>query len=358
MITCRYCGGSTLARVLDLGLVPAADHFPEMAGDAEGDAVYPLAMLLCADCALAQLEADDTATEEPKAVEPQSLRDQAADAVARVAAAGWLAGESAYEFGSPHGGSWMDLIGARGLRPVRDGPADVVLDSFGMMHNADQAAAIRLRAARTKPGGMLLLQVHSVETILVQRQWNSLRHGHFAYYSLSVLRRMLGDCGMAIVAVWEFDLYGGTLLVAARHGAHHLPDAARTVLERERAAGVLTTQGFDPLQDSVDIQVRRLTDWLGAKASAGERVYAYGAPSRAVALFALAGLSTGMLAAVADASSAKQGRRMPGTDIPIIAPAQLVSARPDYVLLTLPDLHDEVRAAFPELEGRWVSGLC
>lgn len=358
MITCRYCGGSTLARVLDLGSVPAADHFPERAGETNGDAVHPLAMLLCADCALAQLEADDTVTEEPKAVEPQSLRDQAADAIARVATAGWLAGESAYEFGSPHGGSWMDLIGARGLRAVFDGPADVVLDSFGMMHNADQAAAIRLRAERTKPGGVLLLQVHSIETILLQRQWNSLRHGHFAYYSLSVLRRMLGDCGMTIVAVWEFDLYGGTLLVAARHGTHALPGSARVVLERERAAGVLGARGFAPLQDAVDIQVRRLTDWLGAKASAGRRVYAYGASSRAVALFALAGLSTATLSAVADASPAKQGRRMPGTDIPIIAPAQLISARPDYVLLTLPDLHTEVRAAFPELEGRWVSGLC
>jgi hypothetical protein len=45
---------------------------------------------------------------------------------------------------------------------------------------------------------------------------------------------------------------------------------------------------------------------------------------------------------------------MPGTDIPIIAPAELVSARPDFVLLTLRDLLPEVRAAFPELEGRWV----
>ncbi|MDM1895364.1 class I SAM-dependent methyltransferase [Mycobacteroides abscessus] len=357
MIACRYCGGSTLARVLDLGSVPAADHFPERGGLAEGDEAYPLAMLLCADCVLAQLEVDDTATEEPKAVEPQSLRDQAADAIERVAAAGLLTGESAYEFGSPHGGSWMDLIGARGLRPVQDGPADVVLDSFGMMHDADQAAAIRLRAECTKPDGILLLQVHPVETILVQRQWNSLRHGHFAYYSLSVLRRMLGDCGMAVVAVWEFDLYGGTLLVAARHGAYALPDSARTVLKREHAAGVLGAQGFAPLQEAVDIQVRRLTDWLGAKASAGERVYAYGASSRVVALFALAGLSTATLSAVADASSAKQGRRMPGTDIPIIAPAQLISARPDYVLLTLSDLYDEVRVAFPELEGRWVNGF-
>lgn len=61
---------------------------------------------------------------------------------------------------------------------------------------------------------------------------------------------------------------------------------------------------------------------------------------------------------VADASTAKRGRRMPGTDVPIISPADLVSASPDYVLLLLPDLLDEVRSDFPEIEargGEWVS---
>jgi hypothetical protein len=61
-----------------------------------------------------------------------------------------------------------------------------------------------------------------------------------------------------------------------------------------------------------------------------------------------------LLAAVADASPAKQGRRMPGTDIPIVSPDELLAAKPDRVLLTIPDLLPEVRAQFPELDGRWM----
>jgi hypothetical protein len=48
---------------------------------------------------------------------------------------------------------------------------------------------------------------------------------------------------------------------------------------------------------------------------------------------------------------------MPGTDIPIVDPSQLAAQRPDTVLLFLPDLMDEVRTAFPEVEatgGTWV----
>ncbi|WP_083013252.1 class I SAM-dependent methyltransferase [Mycobacteroides saopaulense] len=358
VITCRYCRSHRLHRVLDLGAVPAADLFPVAASSPTDDAVHPLAMALCTDCALAQLETDDTDTEEPRAVEPQALRDQAADAVGRVEAAGLLIGRTVHEFTSPHGGSWLDLVVPRGFQVATDEPADLVLDSFGMMHDPDQADAIAMRADRTGADGVLLLQFHSIATIVELGQWNSLRHGHFAYYSLTALRRMLTDAGMSIVQAWEFDLYGGTVLVAARHGTHPLPPSAQQMLEREKAIGAVTADGLRRLHQVVDEQVRRLVLWLDQRRSSGETVYAYGAPSRAVALFHRAGLTSESILAVADASPAKQGRRMPGTDIPIVPPTDLLAADPEQVLLTLPDLYTEVRLRFPELEGRWATGLC
>jgi hypothetical protein len=49
---------------------------------------------------------------------------------------------------------------------------------------------------------------------------------------------------------------------------------------------------------------------------------------------------------------------MPGTNIPIVHPAELAVCQPDAVLLFQPELLTEVRAAFPEIEGaggRWVN---
>ena len=45
---------------------------------------------------------------------------------------------------------------------------------------------------------------------------------------------------------------------------------------------------------------------------------------------------------------------MPGTDVPIISPEDLVEANPDLVLLTVGDLMAEVSARWPQLDGRWV----
>ncbi|MGQ4601560.1 class I SAM-dependent methyltransferase [Nocardia sp. R6R-6] len=351
---CLACGSGALTSVLDLGRMPAADHFPFVGSPPHpGEAGHPLAMVLCRACGLAQLAEDDTETAEPRGVEPRALREQAADAVARVAAAGLLSGRTAREFGSPHGGSWLDLLAARGFAPT-DGAADVVLDCFGLMHERDQRAAIAERACATAPGGVLLVQYHPLRTIVAGEQWNALRHGHFAYYSLAVLRGMLSAAGMSVVTAWDFSLYGGTVLIAAVHSAAEPDAAVGRVLAREAGSD---DPGFvGRLQRAADRQTENLRVALELEAARGSRVYAYGAASRAVALFCRAGIRRSLVGGVADASPAKQGRRMPGTDVPIIAPADLVAARPDRVLLTVPDLLAEVSERHPELAGRWLVG--
>lgn len=331
--------------------MPAADWFPPVEQPyAPAEAAHPLAMLLCADCGLAQLGADDTVTEEPRGVEPRALREQAADAVERVAAAGLLRGRTVREFGSPHGGSWLDLLAARGCTAVR-GRADLVLDCFGLMHERDQRAGFARRAAATADGGTLLVQYHPLHTIVGGDQWNALRHGHFAYYGLGVLRTALADLGLSVVRAWDFDLYGGTVLIAAVPGRARADESVARVLDRE--AAMSDPQVVRGLQRAADRQCAALRAALEAEAERGARVYAYGAASRAVALLCRAGIDGSLLAGVADASPAKQGRRMPGTDIPIISPDLLVAARPDRVLLTVPDLLAEVAGRYPQLDGRW-----
>jgi hypothetical protein len=319
-------------------------------------------MWLCPSCGLAQLLEDPTVPEEPRGVEPLALVAQAADAVSRVARGGLLpAGATVAEYGSPHGGSWLGLLTSRGLVPVPDmATADLIIDCFGLMHSADQAEALAERAARVAPGGTLLLQYHSLDTIIRDSQWNALRHGHYAYYSTTALVAMLAAVGFSPRMAWRFDLYGGTVLLAARRDADAIgpaDDAVRALLAAEDKTGVRDPRILSKLQDDTWTHARALHDWLAGARMAGQAVMGYGAASRAVALLRMAGVDRGLLAAVADASPAKQGLRMPGTSIPVISPDELVGLRPDVVLVLVSDLMAEVRAAYPQIEsagGRWV----
>jgi C-methyltransferase C-terminal domain/Putative zinc binding domain len=358
---CRACRGSDGHLVLDLGEQPASDYFPAW-DDPGPDPVYPLQMWLCSSCGLAQLLADPTVPEEPRGAEPAALVVQAADAVTRVAAAGLLPERATVaEYGSPHGRSWLSMLTRRGMIPVVGGEqADVILDCFGLMHAADQSGALAERAARLAPGGVLLLQYHSLNTVISCGQWNALRHGHYAYYSTTALTAMLAAADLSPCTAWQFELYGGTVLLAASRDADRRggPDGAvRTLLEQEARTGVRDPSALRVLQRDAKMRARRLHEWLVEQRSAGRTVLGYGAASRAVALLCLAELDRNLLPAVVDASPAKAGRRMPGTDIPVVSPAELAASRPDAVLVFVPDLMAEVRSAFPDVEaagGRWV----
>jgi hypothetical protein len=364
--TCRSCHRADGDIVLDLGAQPSSELFPKI-DDPGPDELFPLRMWLCASCGLAQLADDADVPEEVVGAEPAALTTQRADAVRELVAAGaFPSAGTAAEFPSPHGGTWLDLLAGHGFAAVPLGSgdgagADLVVDGcFGVMHESDQHAALAERTAAVGPGGRLVVQFHSLHAIVSGAQWNALRLGHYAYYSTPAMIGMLGRAGFTVTTARRFPLYGGTVaLVAGRTSESPAVDTAAVdaVVAPELAAGMLRSGKVAALQQSVQRTAGSLREMLVAQRDAGRRVYGYAAASRAVSLLRLADLDAGLLRGVADASPGKQDRRMPGTDIPIVTPEDLVAAEPDVVLVFVSELVAEARAALPEIErrgGTWV----
>src|SRR5262249_30512201 len=86
--------------------------------------------------------------------------------------------------------------------------------------------------------------------------------------------------------------------------------------------------------------------------SEGKRLAAYGAAAKGSMLLSYCQIGRETLEFVADRSPYKQGRYLPGARLPICAPARLVEAMPDYVLLLCWNLADEVMAQQAEYRRR------
>ena len=110
-LTCRGCAGIRAYMVVDLGEQPASDDFPAMDAPLP-DAVWPLQLWYCPDCALVQLGPLKALVEEPvRAVESETSRRHAAQTVAAVLADHpFLVGGTVREFASHHGGSWLEAL--------------------------------------------------------------------------------------------------------------------------------------------------------------------------------------------------------------------------------------------------------
>ena len=339
---CRGCSSADLSRVLDLGTQPACDYFPAIDAP-EPDPRWPLALMMCADCALVQLDHRSPAPEEPLAVESATLQRHAVEVSGRLCERlGLSSGTRVREFASHHGGSWLAALVERGCDVADKGPADVVIDNQSIIHAEELEAEMAERAAALADGGYLVIEFHHALAQLEQGQFDTVRHGHPLYFSLTAWKNACRRHGLEVVDAWPEDVFGGCLVVVATHAPASPSIDVEEILRREAEVGAADPARYARLDDLARRTVTDFTAHLRAAADDGRRVAAYGAGSKAVTFLGVAGVDSGSLPMVADLSPAKHGRRIPGAGIPIVSPEDLVADRPDEVMIMTWDIAEEV----------------
>ncbi|HET6738866.1 MAG TPA: class I SAM-dependent methyltransferase [Kribbella sp.] len=356
---CRGCAGENVVPVVDLGEQPCADYFPP-AETPGPDPRWPLALWLCRECTLVQLgPVEPQLAEEPLAVESATSRAHAEASVKEILSDHpELSSGVVFEFGSPHGGSWLDHLYAAGARLAgADEKADLVVDVHGIVHEPQYGEMLKLRADRLAPGGLLVMEFHHLLPLFVGNQFDTIRHGHWAYVSLRALQNIAALHGLKVESVQQVEMYGGSLMVMLRHTADARPDASvDVVLEDEDAAGIADEVQLGSLQEAAWHAAGALHDELARHQAAGRTVLGYGAPSKAPVLLDLSKVTADLLPFTVDLAPGKHGRRLPGgcpgKTIPIRPIDELKAAKPDVVLVLTWDIADEIIAQL-EADGGW-----
>ena len=215
-------------------------------------------------------------------------------------------------------------------------------------------------ATLLKPTGVATFEFPQLLTLMAGAQFDTLYHEHYSYLSLTAVQTLCERNGLEVFDVNQLSTHGGSLrvFVQRQDGERRaVQPAVQQQLQAELDAGVKTPEYYATLAPAAErIKHELLRFLLQAKAD-GKRVVGYGAAAKGNTLLNYAGVKPDLLAWVADANPHKQGKFLPGSRIPIVAPAQIDIEKPDYVLVLPWNLLHEVSQQLAQVrqwDGRFV----
>ena len=383
---CRHCAAHLEHTFLDLGFAPPSNAYLTHADLTRPEKYYPLKVKVCASCWLVQTEdyahADELFSSDYAYFSSTST--------------GWLAHAASYasqmaeqlklnasslviEIASNDGYLLKNFVAAGipclGIEPTASTAIaaellgiPVLRDFFGealgkrLADNCQQADLIagnnvyahvpdindftRGLKAALKPGGTITLEFPHLMRLIEQTQFDTVYHEHFSYLSLFTVERIFSATGLRVWNVEELSTHGGSLRVYGCHDedAKSPTAAVQSILKEEAHRGLQELSTYQGFQMRADRVKDDLLKFLIAQKRAGKQIAAYGAAAKGNTLLNYAGIKPDLLPFVCDAAAAKQGKFMPGSHIPILAPSALTDNRPDYLVILPWNIAAEVRS--------------
>jgi SAM-dependent methyltransferase len=398
---CRGCGAALRHTFVDLGAQPLANSFLSAEQLDHMEPFFPLHVRVCSSCFLVQL---------PEVQSPEGIftdyayfssysdlwlqhaREYVAHIVQRLSLGpgsqvieiasndGYLlqymvergipslgiepaanCAEAAERRGVP---TLVDFFGAEvAERLVGEGrAADLVVANNVLAHVPDLIDFVAGLSIVLRPSGTATIEFPHLLRLMEERQFDTIYHEHFSYFSLLAIEPVFAAHGLRIVDLDLLDTHGGSLRLYVRHAdaAGAESQAVSGVRARERAAKLDRLSTYTGFTETVAEVKRDLLSFLIEARRSGATVVGYGAPAKGNTLLNYCGIRTDLLPYTVDRSPHKQGRFLPGVRIPVHEPDRIRNDRPDYVLILPWNLRQEVvsqLAGIRDWGGRFVVAI-
>ena len=395
---CRSCGSTSLSPVVSLGAQPLANALVTREELDRGPPVYPLDVVFCEDCSLAQI----TVTVPPEELFREylyfssystSLLDHAAKLAARLVEERGLDGNSlVVEIASNDGYLLRNYAeaGVRvlGIEPARN-IAKVAVEEHGvaticeffstelaaqlaargeqadllhahnvLAHVADLNGFVAGIATVLKPDGIAVLEFPYVRDMIDKCEFDTIYHEHLCYFSLSALVSLFERHGLTIANVESIPIHGGSLRIFAGISAGcSRGQAVESLLAQERACGLDALPYYSDFARRVEAVREALCARVAEIRAAGQRVAAYGAAAKCTVLLNYCGIGADQIDYVVDANPHKVGRYVPGAGLRVEPIGKLLEDQPDYTLLLVWNIAKEVliqQAEYVRRGGRFI----
>jgi SAM-dependent methyltransferase len=392
-MNCRMCGSAKLHKFLDLGFTPPADQFRRRDQLREPDVYYPLEVMMCDDCALAQLShvvspeilyRNDYPYESSTTRTGQEHWSEFAASVVRRLALGPQ--DLAVDLGS-NVGVLLGAFRSNGLRVQGVDPAanivmiarsqgiDTICDFFNedtakqivaekghasvvtatnvFAHVDDLDAFMRSVCHLLGERGVFIFEAPYFVNLLKRNEYDTIYHEHLSYLSAKPLVPFFRKHGLEVFDIEERDIHGGSFRVyVGRPGHWPVAPVVDRMVQAETKLGI---HRHDVLQEFARAVRKNKEDliWvLHSLKHEGKRIAAVSAPAKGMTLLNYCRIDSDVLDFVTEKSALKIGRYTPGAHIPVVSDAELLTRQPDYALLLAWNFADEIMKNLDEFRRR------
>jgi SAM-dependent methyltransferase len=380
---CRFCGAPLVHTFANLGMSPIANNYPTVEQLNSMEPFFPLHALACDRCFLVQLQEFETpeaifsdysyfssystswleharryaeAATEQYGLGPDSQVVEIASndgyllqyfvergvPVLGVEPAANVA-EVARDRGVPTEVEFFGKEVAQRLAEKRR--ADLLIGNNVLAHVPDLNDFVGGMKELLAPRGVIAMEFPHLERLIEERQFDTIYHEHFSYFSLLTARRVFAAHDLSIFDVEELPTHGGSLRIHACHAgdsSREVSDAVPALVAREERAGLTDIATYVGFGQAVQQEKREILESLIGLKNEGKTIVGYGAPAKGNTLLNFCGIGTDFIEYTADRSPHKQGRFLPGSHIPIRAPEEIERTRPDVVFILPWNLREEI----------------
>jgi hypothetical protein len=399
LLACRSCGHDRLTPILDLGRQPIANALLEPFELDQAEPLFPLEVVTCAQCGLAQVSetippevlfsADypyfssyipallDHSRQHAQALIAERQLD-ADDLVVEVASNDGYLLRNFVEQGIPAlgidpaagpvqaaraaGVSTMQAFFGTQLAEELRGQgktASVMLANNVLAHVTNINDFVAGFAILLRDDGIAEFEFPYVRDLVEKCAFDTIYHEHVFYYSVAALEPLFARHGLHLNDVGHLEIHGGSLRLRVSKITGK-SEALQNLQADEQALGIDRSDYYLDFGRRVEGIRSDLGAMLGDYRAKGKRIAAYGAAAKGATLLNFAKLPAGTIEYVVDRNPHKVGKYMPGVRLEIKDVAALHEVQPDILLILTWNFADEIveqQRAYAEAGGTFISAI-
>ena len=226
------------------------------------------------------------------------------------------------------------------------GKADLIVANNVLAHVAEPLNLLRGIHVLLKKTGVASIEFHSIKELMKRMSIDTIYHEHFSYYSLTSFKKLVEITGLKVVDVEEIETHGGSLrvLVARDDSRNDVTKSVNRLLAIEKSMGLKKIETYKRFANDVSKIKTECLNFLSKAKAEGYKVVGYGAAAKCSTILNYVGISKDYIPFIADKSSQKVGKHIPGCRIPIVDVKTLVEFEPDYVIIFPWNIKEEIIA--------------